>query len=61
MNYKQAKLRQISRKYLLTPSQVEDLYIRTLDDYQLLERACRLLAAGEEPEEVYIFIVVERK
>lgn len=61
MNYKQAKLRQLARKYLLTPSQVEDLYIRTLDDYALLERACQLLAAGEDEEEVYIFIVVERK
>lgn len=55
------KLQKLSRKYQLTTVEIEELYIRTLDDYTLLERACQHLAAGEDIEEVSLMIIAERK
>lgn len=59
--YTPYKIHKLARKYGLTPTEVEELYIRTLDDYQLLERACQLLASGEDMEEVSLMIICERQ
>lgn len=61
IHYTPHKLTRLARKYKLTLADVEEIYIRTLDDYQLLEKACCMLASGEDMEEVSLMIIRERK
>lgn len=55
------KLSQLAKKYSLSFNQVEYLYLRTLDDFVLLEKACRSLVDGDDIEEVSLMIIWERK
>lgn len=59
ISFNELKLTQIAKKYDLKPSQVNDMYLFTLDDYELLDRACKHLSNGETRADVARRIVMD--
>lgn len=53
------KMELIAKKYQLKTSQVKDMYLFTLDDYDLLDRACQYLANGETRADVARRIIMD--
>lgn len=52
-------IEQLVQKYNLKPSQVKDMYLFTLDDYEMLDKACKYLAKGETRADVVRRIVLD--
>lgn len=52
ISFSMKKIEKLAKEHELLISQVKDMYIFTLDDYALLEKACEYLAKGETRADV---------
>lgn len=59
ISFSMKKIEKLAKEHELQISQVKDMYLFTLDDYDLLAKACQYLAKGETRADVARRIVMD--